>query len=381
MDLAPLSARRAAALAGIDLVKVGKTIQKKAGLLKKGIKESVEYLTQKIGALPEMAGRFEGTEKEKRMQKGIATWLERVIKGPLDENLWIQSAKIARLHAKFGVHQDHLIAAIRFIEKNLKKYITNQKNREELNSSIEGLFSIIEAVMVQAHSREREERFRKSERLAALGKIVAEVNHDLQNPLSVIRTSLFALERKLAKETKKQVEIHLDRIKRNAELAVHIASDLLDLTRHRRPEARKINFHNFLISLLGDMGFPKKITIEKKFSKDIKYVAADPAMLQRVFQNIIKNSVQAMGGKGKITICTSKTGDGIEIAVKDTGPGFPEEDINRVFDPLFTTRPDGAGLGLAIARKLVEAHAGTIRARNLPEGGAEVVVMLPSLSM
>lgn len=376
MDLAPITARRAAELAGVDLEALSPRLAPLAAILEPRVPALALELTERIGRLPEMLGRFRETPKESAMGEAMKAWLNRLLEGPHDEGLWIESARLARLHARFGLHQDQVLAGLRFLEKGLIQALPEGERSHR--EALQDLFLVVEAVMLQAHSREREERFRRSERLAALGKIVAEVNHDLQNPLAVIRTSLYSLRRRLEKGTTQGVEVHLDRIQRNAELAIHIASDLLDLTRHRKPETQSLDLPAFLSTLLEEQEIPPGIRLEKDLPPETGRVDADPTMLQRVFQNLLRNAVQAMGGEGTLKISSRRLEDAVEIRVQDTGPGFPEEELSRVFEPLFTTKPGGAGLGLAIARKLVEAHAGRIRAESPPEGGARVVVILPA---
>lgn len=376
MDLAPITARRAAELAGLDLENLTPRLASFAGRLLPEVPSLAGELTERIGRLPEMAGRFRETPREASMKEALETWLRRLLEGPHDESLWIESARLARLHARFGLHQDQILTGLRSLERGLDRLLPLEGAGER--EALDELFLVVQAVMLQAHSREREERFRRSERLAALGKIVAEVNHDLQNPLAVIRTSLYSLRHRLEAGKTEGVQVHLERIQRNAELAIHIASDLLDLTRHRRPETQRLDLSSFLATLLEEQEIPPEIRLETDLDPQVGLVEADPTMLQRVFQNLFRNAVQAMEGRGVLKVSTRRGEGAVEIAVRDTGPGFPEEEIQRVFEPLFSTRPEGAGLGLAIARKLVEAHAGRIRAVNLPEGGGTVVVTLPA---
>ncbi len=376
MDLAPITARRAAELAGLDLETLSPRLVLLKDTLSPGIPALARELTERIGRLPEMAGRFRETPKEEAMREALETWIRRLLEGPHDESLWIESARLARLHARFGLHQDQVLVGLRFLEKGLARALGEK--RAAGREALENLFLVVEAVMLQAHSREREERFRRSERLAALGKIVAEVNHDLQNPLAVIRTSLYSLRNRLEQGKTEGVRVHLDRIQRNAELAIHIASDLLDLTRHRKPETQRLDISSFLGTLLEELDIPPEIRLEADLNPETGPVQGDPTMLQRVFQNLFRNAIQAMGGRGTLRVTARRREGTVEIAVRDTGPGFPEEEIQRVFEPLYTTRPEGAGLGLAIARKLVEAHAGRIRAENPAGGGARVVVTLPA---
>jgi len=108
-------------------------------------------------------------------------------------------------------------------------------------------------------------------------------------------------------------------------------------------------------------------------------VLVDSGALQRVFVNLVTNAVQASPVGGAVTVTTEPTPEGqATVRVEDEGPGLPAEVMEKIFDPFFTTKENGTGLGLAIAHRLVEAHGGSLTARNRPCGGAEFVVVLPT---
>jgi len=376
MDPAPRIARRAAALAGIDPAGSHAALAPCAGKREPELPGLVAEFIQRIAGLPEPPG-FGASPRAAPMETRLRRQLGRLLAGPVDDARWMDLAELAREHARAGLHFDRLLSGLRLLEARLRGLL---RSEETAGRGLEELFGLCQAVMLQAHGQEREERYLRSERLAALGKVVAEVNHDLQNPLAVIRTSLFSLERRLPTPREPALQAHLDRIKRNTELAVRIASELLDLTRPRRAECVPTDLNALVRSLLEDQELGPGIEVLPELGAEVGLVPLDPIMLDRVLRNLLRNAVQAMAGRGALRLSTRRSPGGVEIRVHDSGPGFPAADLVRVFEPLFTTRPEGAGLGLTIARKLVEAHGGTIAAANPPGGGAEVTLFLPAPS-
>jgi two-component system, LuxR family, sensor kinase FixL len=123
--------------------------------------------------------------------------------------------------------------------------------------------------------------------------------------------------------------------------------------------------------------------LELSLGKDLPVVEGDPIQLQQVLINLVNNACDAMRGIAvkfrKVTLATDRNGDGtVQVFVRDTGPGIPEEVRERLFDQFFTTKEDGLGMGLAIVRSIIEAHHGTIAAKNLEDGGAEFCFTLPT---
>jgi signal transduction histidine kinase len=122
----------------------------------------------------------------------------------------------------------------------------------------------------------------------------------------------------------------------------------------------------------------KDINFVKDFAENIPEIYADPGQLQQVFLNLLLNGVDAIAEKGTITIKTARTSDEcLQIQISDTGKGIAPENLDNVFNPFFTTKSKGNGLGLAICKRLIEQHKGNIEVSNNPESGATFVITLP----
>ncbi|MEO8796358.1 MAG: ATP-binding protein [Polyangiaceae bacterium] len=224
----------------------------------------------------------------------------------------------------------------------------------------------------------------KAERLAALGELAAVVAHEVRNPLASIFNSLSSLKRQLTLDGDAAILFGI--LQEEAERLNRTVADLLSYVRPLEPERRPED----LVELARDAlrqgmhtlppGRPP-IDAEVVAPASIPSFLGDPVLLRIAFVNLIVNAVQAMPEGGKLVVelsCThDKERDAIVIDVHDTGKGIPQDAIGRVFEPFFTTRASGTGLGLALVRRIVEAHDGTVRAASDPRSGARFTIILP----
>jgi len=220
------------------------------------------------------------------------------------------------------------------------------------------------------------EEIRRSERFAAVGQLAAAVGHDLRNPLTAITNAVYYLKSKIKpnmdEKTRKMFSIIDEEIKH----ADRIVQDLLDFSRTKKPEFRKVDLIQLIKDSLDAFEIPSNIQLVTDF-KEIPRVDADPHHLRRVFLNIIKNAIQAMPKGGTLTISAKKLNEHVELEFSDTGIGIPEENMKKLFTPLFTTKSKGIGLGLSICKDLVEAHNGQIEVKSEVGKGTTFTIKLP----
>jgi hypothetical protein len=227
--------------------------------------------------------------------------------------------------------------------------------------------------------KEAHEQLLKTERLAAIGELATMVAHDLRNPLTSIRNAGFYIQNscpaRATGECKTALEM-LDIIDQEIIFANNIINDLLDFAAKRPLQKKKQNINNLIDDSLERIHTPENIRIERKYAKKAA-VAVDEKQLERVFLNLTKNAVQAMPNGGTLTIATNETKDHFEIAFTDTGTGIPEDNMNKLFTPLFTTKAKGIGMGLAICKNIVEQHGGTIEAQSKAGQDTTFTIKLP----
>ena len=220
------------------------------------------------------------------------------------------------------------------------------------------------------------EETRRSERLSAIGQLATMVGHDLRNPLSSIQNASYYLKMKLEASKDEKVRKMFEVIDSGVNCANNIIKDLLDFSRVKKPELKKVDLISSIQDALAQLKFPENVKITTKFS-EVPTIEADPDQLRRVFQNIALNGIQAMPNGGELTVSARKNGDFVEVTFTDTGAGIPEENMDKLFTPLFTTKAQGVGLGLAICENLVEGHKGRIEVKSKVGEGSAFAVKLP----
>jgi signal transduction histidine kinase len=216
-----------------------------------------------------------------------------------------------------------------------------------------------------------------SERLATLGQFSGNISHELRNPLGVIDSSVYYLKMKL-KDADEKVHEHLDRIKLSVDNSTAIIESMLNLTRMKAPELTKLDLAAVTRDALATSKLPKTIISKLDFPEGEVLVNGDHEQLRMAFKNIIKNASEAMEARGTLTVTIRTAADGrAEVSFTDTGSGIAAEDMNSVFQPLFSRKAKGIGLGLSITKMIIEKHGGTIEAKSEPGKGATIVIQLP----
>ena len=225
-----------------------------------------------------------------------------------------------------------------------------------------------------------EEKLRQADRLAALGTLSAGLAHEIKNPLSAIKTFVQLLPQKIGNSSFMEkfnitVPREIDRIN-------HLVEDLLELTRRRvRPQVdlKVDSLILQVIDLHGEELKRRQIVFQDDLNKTISSVHGDAETLYRAFSNLIINAIQAMpnGGIFSISSKLDSSSSSLEITFRDTGIGMDETTAKNTFNPFFTTKDKGTGLGLALTRKIIEDHRGTIEVVSKKGMGTTFTVHLP----
>ena len=225
-----------------------------------------------------------------------------------------------------------------------------------------------------------------SEKLAAIGQMSAGVAHDLRNPLGAIKNAAYIMEKTLKGGAKgaadPKLRTYLDVIQDQVARSDRVINDLLSFARVGAPVLSPTRMNSVIDGALGTFVIRDDVTLLNTVDSDLGTVMADEEQLQRVFLNLANNAQEAMPGGGELTVSGARRDGHVEVSFADTGGGIPKENLDKIFDPLFTTKPEGTGLGLAVCQEIVDKHGGSILVTNNagPEGGATFVVTLPALS-
>jgi len=242
------------------------------------------------------------------------------------------------------------------------------------------------AVFRDVTERKRmEQRLLQSQRMVAIGEAAAMVGHDLRNPLQVMVNKLYLADGAVKKLAFPYSEVAMklgleDLFKvlgEQMEYMNGIVSNLQDYARPIRPEPVETSLTQLLDDTFSTITVPQTVKVSRMIDKNFPKLMIDPAMMRRVFTNLVMNAIQAMPKGGELTIETSQTVDTALISIRDTGVGIPQENLNKIFTPLFTTKSKGAGFGLPVCKRLVEAHDGAITVESKVGEGSIFAVRLP----
>ncbi len=222
-----------------------------------------------------------------------------------------------------------------------------------------------------------QEKLIRSQRLAAIGQLAGSVSHELRNPLSVLRSSAYYLRSKLT-EADEKVRKHLNIIEEEIGRSDQIVTDLLDFSRTKPPTLQR-TFLNYIVEeSLSRIEVPGNVTVELELAEGLPALRADTFQLEQVLMNLLTNAIQAMPAGGGLTVRTTERDGLLLLTVSDTGEGISAEHLNDIFEPLFTTKSRGIGLGLAVCRALVENHKGTITVDSTVGKGTTFTVTFPA---
>jgi signal transduction histidine kinase len=239
------------------------------------------------------------------------------------------------------------------------------------------------AELVDEKTRELEEtqeELVRRERLSVLGHLTATVAHEIRTPLGTIRSSIFSIEKAIENNNHERINQALNLAERNIVRCDDIIMDLLNFSRQRilNPEPTQID--SWLDSILKEYNIPRTISFRKKLESGIE-IQVDRERLRRAVINVLENSIHAIAEKNppgdSLTVITQKVADRMEIVIQDTGTGITDHIQDKIFEPLFSTKSYGFGLGLSVVKNIMEEHGGNVEIKSLQGLGTTVTLWLP----
>lgn len=277
--------------------------------------------------------------------------------------------------------------------------ITERKRAEaQLRAYSEQLERMVDARTREL--REAQDQLVRQERLATLGQLAGSVAHELRSPLSAIKNAAYYLKMCLenpSTDTREMMQI----LDEQVDVSARIIGSLLDFARPKTPTLQRAHLPAVIDAAARQCEMPKNVTLVWGVAENLPPVLIDAAQMQVVFRNLIANAIQAMPDGGELTIAVRQISDfrlqmadsqmasstnqsesynlqsAIEVRVSDTGVGIPADALAKIFQPLYTTKAKGIGLGLALCKMIVEAHGGTIAVESSVGKGTTFVIALP----
>ena len=323
-----------------------------------------------------------GSEQVARLKQTLVEWMRSGLAGPHNEVYCSRRARIGHIHVRIGLPQRFMVTAMNvmrldFRELAKQEFEGTSDELEQLHASLERLFDLDLAIMLETYKPETAERLRRRERLATIGQLAASIGHDLRNPLSVMESSLYILRRRMSDDAR--ANRHIEKIAHQIDECDAIITHLLEMARNQPPRRDRTSASVLLDEAIDAADIPNRFTVECTGFTDLE-LWVDSALLKQSLINLLINAVQAQRetpAEPAIEVSATSEGSAVILEVRDAGPGFNPDTLATIFEPLVTTKATGTGLGLALVKSVIERHGGHVTASNRPEGGAVVELYLP----
>ncbi len=351
--------------------------------------EIAETFYAAVWADPKAAAVLSGPEQVERLRRTLVDWMSTGLIGPYDEKFYEKRSRIGRRHVQIGLPQQYMFTAMNVVRTAYHDRIFQLQPPAEAASSVRALNKLLDielAIMVrhyQLDSNDRliaRERKMQADRISAMQTMTAGLAHEVRNPLNAAKLQLELLDRRLRRETTDE------RLTQPTELAqmeiVRLTELLNDFLAFARPPELNLQDRDVteIVSHVCDLERPNAEKRHISFIvtiPDAEIVARiDGPKLHQVVDNIVRNAMEAVGDGGRVAVSMASTHDEIEIAIEDDGPGIPVEMQARIYEPFFTTKEGGTGLGMSIVHSLVSLHGGAI-ALDSGAHGTKFLVTLP----
>lgn len=294
-----------------------KTSEQFGGAIKinSDLKGKIDFLQELISSLSKKNDELEKTNKELKMQK--------------EEN------------AKLTID----------LRNNLEKIVLKEKELE------------LQRDYLTRQVNEKSSELMKSEKLAIIGELASRMAHDLRNPLSTIKNTIEIMESKPKLKIEEKLQYY-GRLRRAMNRMSHQVDDVLDFVRTSELKLQPYSVLDIINSVKDGITIPNDVKI--KIDQESVRINCDYRKIEAVFTNLLLNAIQAVENNGEVRIRIIDNSSDVLVAVEDSGPGILPENLNKIFDPLFTTKQLGTGLGLSICKSIVEQHGGSITVKNNP---------------
>jgi signal transduction histidine kinase len=298
---------------------------------------------------------------------------------PVGADTWLIVARSSRpLVGTLPAAIPWIILALGLLAAGLMTAVVETLGRRRLYASalVEDRTALLRAAMAELEAAQAQ--LVRQERLAAVGELASSVGHELRNPLGVIMNVLYLLEAGAGANANEPIRRHLATAKREVSAATSIVSDLLDYATGRGPIAAALEVAELVAEVLSVAPAPDGVKVVDRCEPLV--IDADRDQIRQVLLNLVTNAYDAMPGGGVLTVAAASRSGAALITVSDTGIGMDEETRDSVFTPFFTKKARGIGLGLAVTKRIVESHGGTITVESTPSAGSSFTLTLPGVA-
>jgi signal transduction histidine kinase len=342
----------------------------------------IDDFYQEIQQHPNASKAITGGEAQiERLKGSLRAWVRELFSGQYDKEYVARRWRAGYRHVEIGLDQVYTNVALSRLRTGLVRALQEnwQGDKHELWETVRSLNKLLDldlGIIQEAYHAEYSARQQRIERLATLGQVAGAFAHEIRNPLNVVKTSVYFLCH-AKNATPEKTNEHLTRIERQVALADGVVTTLSNFARMPVPNLRPFSAAECVQRSLETCPQNPQVELVVNCPATVPPALGDVDQLQIVLSNLIRNAQDAMPEGGRLTITASPAGDRVEIAVTDTGVGIPRENLNRILEPLFSTKARGLGLGLAIVRSILDKNNASLHITSEPGLGSTFTVSLP----
>ncbi|MDO8312397.1 MAG: ATP-binding protein [Sideroxyarcus sp.] len=285
--------------------------------------------------------------------------------------LLVTGALLVAFGRRFTQPLRELVEGVWQVEQGRLDYKVVVRSKDEFGELAESFNAMVDKL------RAAQEELVRNEKLAVLGQVAGSVGHELRNPLGVMSNAVYFLQTVLS-DADESVKEYLNIIKNEIAVSERMASDLMDAVRTRPPHSETVGIAELIEQTLRKCNMPPSVIVKLDIPATLPPLRVDAMQMHQVFSNLISNSVEAMPQGGMLEISAVQDNPGIiTVSVRDSGIGMMPEQQSHLFQPLFTTKARGIGLGLVVVKNLTQANGGTVEVASEAGKGATFFVTLP----
>ncbi|MBI1313973.1 hypothetical protein GC176_21980 [bacterium] len=317
-----------------------------------------------------------------RLKQTLRRWVEELLAAECDRDYVWRRWKIGWRHVEIGLPQVYTNSALSRLRTGLVRILSEHSGlgSEELTLTVESLGRLLDldlAIIEDAYQAEYLARQERIRRLATIGELAGGVAHELRNPLGIIRNAVYFL-RLTQQELTEDARDAFDELERALGTCNRLACELLDYVREPKLEETNFSIADAVTEALGTLEVSESIELDRETVEQGLRCRADRGHVVLIIGNLLRNAIEAMPSGGRVAVSASRAGDGVVVQVEDTGPGIDPTVLDKIFEPLFSRKAKGIGLGLAVSRRYAELNHGRLEVESEPGHGATFRLTLPS---
>jgi len=322
-----------------------------------------------------------GRQQAERLKATLLQWLRDLFSGEYDQAFALRHWRIGVRHVEIGLPEVFVIVALSRMRNGLIRALENEwlGNQADLHKTIRSLNRLLDLVLAKIDDSYQDERIRREqqhERLVTLGKIAGGIAHEVRNPLGVIKNAVYFL-KTCHGETDEDTRESFAEIERALSRSNRIITELLDFARGSEPQHDQYSLGDAVAAAIADTNIPATIDVTPPEIPDPVFVRGDHEQIERILMNLIRNAVQAMPDGGSLSVSCTCDDENVVIEVTDTGEGIADGDIDKIFEPLYSRKAKGIGLGLAVSKRYAELNQGQLDVESKLGHGSTFRLSLP----